>query len=90
MFLIFLVIFYTREYNRCAAEYCEGGWLSVFFPIWIGGEVIIMETFLELVREIVKGMVREVTAHFLRKHVLENEKTTLRRHKQQGGSHKEK
>ncbi|WP_170007294.1 hypothetical protein [Bacillus fonticola] len=49
-----------------------------------------METFLELVREVVKGMVREITAHFLRKHVLENEKTTLRRHKQQGGSHKEK
>ena len=47
-----------------------------------------METFLELVREIVKGMVREVTAHSFRKNVLENEKTTPRRRKQEGGSQK--
>lgn len=45
-----------------------------------------METFLELVREVLKGMVREVTAYLFRKNVLENEKTTRRRRKQKGGS----
>jgi hypothetical protein len=45
-----------------------------------------METFLELVREVLKGIVRESTVHFFRKNVLEHKKTTLRRHKQKGGS----
>jgi hypothetical protein len=47
-----------------------------------------METFLELVREILKGIVREATAHLFRKNVLEHKKTTRRRHKQKGGSPK--
>jgi hypothetical protein len=55
------------------------------FPL--GKEVIIMETFLEIIREIMKGIVREVAAHFFRKNVLDDKKTTPRRRKQ-GGSHK--
>ncbi|MFS0774837.1 hypothetical protein ABC255_02195 [Neobacillus sp. 3P2-tot-E-2] len=45
-----------------------------------------METFLDILREVLKGIVREVTAYSFRKNVLENEKTTLRRRKQKGGS----
>ncbi|WP_035424143.1 hypothetical protein, partial [Bacillus sp. UNC438CL73TsuS30] len=41
-----------------------------------------METFLEILREILKGILREVSAYFFRKSILENKKTTLRRHKQ--------
>ncbi|MFS0774833.1 hypothetical protein ABC255_02170 [Neobacillus sp. 3P2-tot-E-2] len=47
-----------------------------------------METFLDILREVLKGIVREVTAYSFRKNVLENEKTTLRRRKQKGGSDK--
>ncbi|MEH7083860.1 hypothetical protein V7139_14165 [Neobacillus drentensis] len=47
-----------------------------------------METFLEILREILKGMIRLVSAYFFRKNILENRKTTLRRLKQKGGSHK--
>ena len=47
-----------------------------------------METFLELVREISKGIVREIAAHVFRKNVLDNKKTTPRRRKQKGGSRK--
>ncbi|MDC3416688.1 hypothetical protein [Aquibacillus salsiterrae] len=47
-----------------------------------------METFLEFLREVLKGIVREVSAYFFRKYILENKKTTLRRRKQKGGSHK--
>jgi hypothetical protein len=46
-----------------------------------------METFLELIREILKGIVRELSAFFFRRNVLENKKTTPRRRKQ-GGFHK--
>lgn len=46
-----------------------------------------METFLEIIREVAKGIVREVAAHILRKNVLDNKKTTPRRRKQ-GGSHR--
>ncbi|WP_197028397.1 hypothetical protein [Bacillus sp. EB01] len=49
-----------------------------------------METCLEFIREILKGIVRELTAYYIRKNVLENEKTTPRRHKQKGGSQKHK
>ena len=35
-----------------------------------------METFLEFLREILKGVVRELCAYFIRKNVLENKKTT--------------
>jgi hypothetical protein len=34
-----------------------------------------METFLEFVREVLKGIVREVSAYFFRKTVVENKKT---------------
>ncbi|MEH7251412.1 hypothetical protein V7111_04740 [Neobacillus niacini] len=47
-----------------------------------------METFLEILREVLKGMIREVSAYFIRRNVLENRKTTLRRRKQKGGSRK--
>jgi hypothetical protein len=45
-----------------------------------------METFLEILREVLKGIAREVCAYLFRKNVLENEKTTLRHRKQKGGS----
>ncbi|MGQ4669010.1 hypothetical protein ACUIJN_24855 [Metabacillus halosaccharovorans] len=38
-----------------------------------------METILELLREVLKGIVREMSAYFFRKNVLEHKKTTLRR-----------
>ncbi|MEH6955610.1 hypothetical protein [Neobacillus drentensis] len=47
-----------------------------------------METFLEILREVLKGIAREGCAYFFRKNVLENKKTALRRRKQKGGSHK--
>ncbi|PFN80674.1 hypothetical protein COJ85_30175 [Bacillus sp. AFS076308] len=47
-----------------------------------------MEYFLEILKEILKGILREVIAYFFRKNVLENKKTTLRRRKQKGGLHK--
>lgn len=49
-----------------------------------------MEIFLEIIREILKGIVREVAAHIFRKNVLDHKKTTLRRRKQKDGSHKKK
>ena len=51
-----------------------------------GKGVIIMETFLEILREVLKGIMRESAAFFFRKNILENKKTTLRRRKQKGGS----
>ncbi len=45
-----------------------------------------MEIFLEFLREILKGIMRETGVHIFRKKVLENEKTTQRRRKQKGGS----
>lgn len=47
-----------------------------------------METFLEFLREVLKGIVREVSAHSFRKNVLEGKKTTPRRRKHKGGSQK--
>jgi hypothetical protein len=38
----------------------------------------IMETFLEILREVLKGIMRELSAYFFRKAFLENKKTTLR------------
>jgi hypothetical protein len=49
-----------------------------------------METFLEILREILKGIMRETAAYIFRKKVLEDKKTTLRRHKLKGGSQKTK
>ncbi|WP_175596835.1 hypothetical protein [Bacillus sp. MRMR6] len=50
--------------------------------------MIILETFLETLREVLKGIVRELTAYIFRKNGLDNKKTTLRRRKQKGGSRK--
>ncbi|MED4351102.1 hypothetical protein P9265_02000 [Schinkia azotoformans] len=47
-----------------------------------------METFLEFIREVLKGILREIGAYFFRKNFLEHEKTTPRRRKQKGGYHK--
>lgn len=47
-----------------------------------------METSLEFLRAVLKGIVREVSAYFFRKNILENKKTTPRRHKHKGGSKK--
>ena len=45
-----------------------------------------METFVEFLIKILKGIVREVSAFFFRKNLLEHKKTTLRGHKHEGGS----
>ncbi|WML58630.1 hypothetical protein [Neobacillus sp. PS2-9] len=47
-----------------------------------------METFLEILREVLKEVMRELSAYFFRKNVLKNKKTTPRRSKQKGDSHK--
>jgi hypothetical protein len=47
--------------------------------------MILLEDFLEIIREVLKGILREISAFFFRKYVLENKKTTLRRRKQKGG-----
>ena len=50
-----------------------------------------MDTFLEFLREALKGIVREIGAYLFRRSVLDkNKKTTLRRPKQKGGSRKNK
>ncbi|MBW8351898.1 hypothetical protein K0H71_21075 [Bacillus sp. IITD106] len=47
-----------------------------------------METFLDFLREVLKGIVRAVSAYFFRKYILEHKKTTQRRRKVVGGSQK--
>ncbi|MBT2694495.1 hypothetical protein [Bacillus sp. ISL-55] len=47
-----------------------------------------METILDLLKEVLKGVVRELSAHVYRRKVLEKEKTTRGRRKQKGGSHR--
>ena len=64
------------------------GVVGCYASFRFGKEVIIMETFLEFLREVLKGIVREISAFFFRKNILENKKTTLRRRKQKGGSQK--
>lgn len=49
-----------------------------------------METFLEFLREVLKGIVRAISTYFFHKAILENKKTTPRRQKQKGGSQKRK
>lgn len=49
-----------------------------------------METFLDFLREVLKGIVRAVSAHFFKKAFLENEKTTRRRRKVKGGFQKKR
>ena len=46
-----------------------------------------METFFEFSKEVLKGVVRAISAYLFRKTFLDKEKTTRRRDKQ-GGSHK--
>ena len=48
-----------------------------------------METFFEFSKEVLKGIVRAISAHLFRKTFLDKEKTTRRRDKQ-GGSRKNK
>jgi hypothetical protein len=55
-----------------------------------GKGVIIEETFLEFLVEVLKGIVRGTSAFLFRKNILEKKKTTPRRRKQRGGSHKNK
>ncbi|WML58649.1 hypothetical protein [Neobacillus sp. PS2-9] len=45
-----------------------------------------METFLDILREVLKGATRELSAYFFRKNILENKKTAQRRRKLKGGS----
>lgn len=47
-----------------------------------------MEIFLEFLREVFKGIIRAISAHFFRETFLEKKKTTPRRRKQKGGSRK--
>lgn len=45
-----------------------------------------MDTFSEFLKEVVKGVIRAISAYIFQKTFLNKEKTTLRRHKQKGGS----
>lgn len=47
-----------------------------------------MENFFEFGKEVLKGIVRAISAHLFWKTFLDKEKTTRRRSKQKGGSHK--
>ncbi|WP_195892123.1 hypothetical protein [Bacillus niameyensis] len=47
-----------------------------------------METFLEFLREVLKGIVRALSAHFFQRNILEHKKTTQRRRKLKGGFRK--
>lgn len=47
-----------------------------------------MDTFLEFLREVLKGLVRAISAHFFQTIFLKNRKTTLCRRNQKGGSRK--
>lgn len=47
-----------------------------------------MEVFLEFIREVLKGIVREVSTYVFQKRVLENKKATPRCRKQGGSSKK--
>jgi hypothetical protein len=63
--------------------------LLIFLFLYLGKEVMpLEETVLEILREILKGVLRETSAYLFRKNILDNEKTTPRRRKQKGGSHK--
>ena len=47
-----------------------------------------METFLEFVKEVLKGIVRAISAYIFRKTFLHKEKSTQRRIKHKGGNRK--
>jgi hypothetical protein len=46
-----------------------------------------MEIFLEILREVLKGIVREAAAFFFKRNVLDNKKPPSRRRKLKGGPH---
>ena len=50
--------------------------------------MIIMETFLKFVKEMLKGIVRAIITYIFRKTFLDKEKSTRHRDKQQGGNRK--
>jgi hypothetical protein len=61
----------------------------MFYPFPLRGkEVIIMDTFLEFLKEVMKGIIRALSAYLFRETFLNKEKTTQRRHKHKGDSHK--
>lgn len=62
-----------------------GGWLSLALSL-TGKEVIIMELFLEFLKELLKGITRAISAHFFQKTFLDKKKATPRRRKHKGGS----
>ena len=49
-------------------------------------EVIIMDTFFSFLKEVLKGIVRAISAYLFHKTFLNKEKTTLSRCKHKGGS----
>ena len=90
---------YTQVlYKRVSINLFDYGKINMQLNIvWVVGcrssflnwkEVIIMEVFLEFLREALKGIVRATSAHFFQKKFLDNKKTTPRRRKQKGGSRK--
>lgn len=46
-----------------------------------------MDTFLEFLKEVLKGMTRAISAHIFQKTFLNKKKATPSRRKQKGGSH---
>lgn len=68
------------------------GWMVItFYPFpLLGKEVINMETFLGVVKEIRNGIIRALSAHFFQKVFLDEKKTTQRRDKQKGGLRRKK
>ena len=66
-----------------------GGFLSQKnFSNVLGREVIIMDDFFGLFKEVLKGIVRAISAHLFQKTFLNKAKTTRSRDKQKGGSQK--
>lgn len=63
---------------------CEVRVAIPFFPFGREGGEYAMDLFLEFLKEIIKGVVRESFAHLFKKNILDNKKTTLssRRRKQ--------
>lgn len=51
---------------------------------WLNRQDFVLDGFLEFIREILKGVVREAAAHVIWKNVLDHKKTTHRRTKQSG------
>lgn len=62
--------------------------MVVTLPFSFGEEVITMDIFFEFAKEVLKGITRAISAYLFQKTFLDEKKTTLRRRKQKGGSHK--